>query len=77
MDECSWLQACSNAEINEFVTTNGGWGPVGPVSYTDEFDWMRGVCSENEACRRVFAIVFFCNAAEFDCTMYVLLYVLC
>ncbi len=66
---CSVVQSCSNADITEFATSNGvteseasGLGPMNA-------DNLRGFCSENEACRRVFATMRFCWAEVRDCTM--------
>ncbi len=65
------VQTCSNADLNEFVTNNGGWGTQNPESAMQEYDRERGFCSENEACRRVFATVRYCSphTPEIDCTV--------
>ena len=67
MDECSFVQACSNEDITEFVASIDERPPSD--GELDDYDEMRGICSENEACRRVFSIARYCDASTYDCSL--------
>ncbi len=67
MNECSFVQACSNEDIREFEASIDERPPSD--GELEVYDKMRDICSENEACRRVFSIAIYCDASSYDCSL--------